>query len=73
METGLKNYIKNMFAMGTTPTWDASYEGVLFYDKSSRKWVSGKRVSEDGIPEDRFREDRFLLDGLLEWPRCSIK
>ena len=40
MEAGLLNYIKNMFAMETTPTWDASYEGVLFYDKTIKRWVS---------------------------------
>jgi len=41
MEIGLINYIKNMFSMETTPVWNSSYEGVIFYDKNSRKWVSG--------------------------------
>lgn len=41
METGLKNYIKNMFAMDSAPGWDSSYEGVIFYDKTAKKWVVG--------------------------------
>ena len=41
MEASLLNYIKNMFAMETTPTWDASYEGILFYDKNAKSWITG--------------------------------
>jgi len=41
METGLKNYIKNMFAMSEAPTWDSSYEGTIFYDKVAKSWITG--------------------------------
>ncbi len=41
METGLKNYIKNMFAMNGAPTWDSSYEGTIFYDKVTKSWITG--------------------------------
>ena len=44
MEAGLKNYIKNMFAMNSTPVWDSSYEGVIFYDKNAKKWVVGNNA-----------------------------
>jgi hypothetical protein len=41
MEQGLITYIKNMFSMDATPEWAAGYEGLIFYDKSARKWVIG--------------------------------
>lgn len=41
METALKNYIKTMFAMATTPTWDSGYDGIIFYDQSAHKWITG--------------------------------
>jgi len=41
MELDLVRYIKNMFAMETTPEWSSAYEGVIFYDKSAKKWVTG--------------------------------
>ena len=44
MEAELKNYIKNMFAMDSAPVWDSSYEGVIFYDKTAKKWVVGNNA-----------------------------
>ncbi len=44
MEQELINYIKNMFAMESTPTWLPDYEGVIFYDKAAKKWVTGTDV-----------------------------
>lgn len=41
MELGLINYIKNMFAMESAPVWSSAYEGVIFYDKTARKWITG--------------------------------
>jgi hypothetical protein len=44
MEQGLINYIRNMFAMESTPTWGPEYEGVFFYDKTAKTWVTGTNV-----------------------------
>jgi len=44
MEQGLITYIKNMFAMDEAPTWNAGYEGLIFYDKTAKKWITGTNV-----------------------------
>jgi hypothetical protein len=52
MEIGLKNYIRNMFAMDSTPNWDSSFEGVIFYDKTARKWVVGNNEGWQELDRD---------------------
>ena len=44
MDTALKDYIRTMFAMPTTPDWDAGYDGTIFYDQAAHKWVTGDNV-----------------------------
>jgi hypothetical protein len=64
MDQNVLNYIKKMFAMETTPTWSPSYEGVIFYDKTLKRWVIGRN---DGwqIIDRRFQTFQELPN--IEW------
>jgi len=66
MEINVINYIKNMFAMETTPVWNAGYEGTIFYDKSTRKWISGiySNLAFNIINDDL--DNTFYIDNMYK-------
>jgi hypothetical protein len=64
MDQNVLSYIKKMFAMEATPTWSPDYEGVIFYDKTLKRWVIGRN---DGwqIIDRRFKTFQELPN--IEW------